>query len=291
MRLLYVMFALPLVSLIIFRYIPIYGIIIAFKDFNFAKGFLGSDWNNFEHFKFLFGSHYFIRILRNTIVISLLKLMIGFPAPIVLAIMINEIRSLWFKKTLQSISYLPHFLSWVVLAGIIIEIVSPTRGIVGHIFALLDKPAPNVLTSTKFFRPLLIVTYVWQSVGWGSIVYLAAMTSIDPQLYESASIDGAGRFQKAIRITIPSLVPVMTVLFILRLGRLLNAGFDQIFNLYNPMVYKVADIIDTYVYRIGLVERQFDFATAVGLFKNVIGVALIMGSNAIIRKFSDYGVW
>jgi putative aldouronate transport system permease protein len=291
MKLLYLIFLIPLTSLIIFRYIPIYGIIIAFKDYNYAKGFWGSPWNNFEHFRFLFESHYFGRIVGNTVIISLLKIIIGFPAPIILAILINEVRGSTFKKTVQSISYLPHFLSWVVLSGIVIEIVSPDRGIVGYIYSLLGEPAPNILTSTQLFRPLLVVTYVWQSVGWGSIIYLAAMSGIDPELYESAAIDGANRFQQALRITVPSLIPVITILFILRLGQILNAGFDQIFNLYNPMVYPVADIIDTYVYRIGLIQRQFDFGAAVGLFKNVIGVVLIVGSNAIIRRFSEYGVW
>ena len=291
MKLLYLAFALPFVALVIFRYVPIYGIIIAFKDFNIGKGFWKSEWNNFENFRLLFESRYFWRILRNTIVISVLKILFGFPAPIILAIMINEIRNPGLKKAIQSISYLPHFMSWVVLSGIIIEIVSPDRGIVGHVFALLNRPAPNLLTNRRLFRPLLVTTDIWQSVGWSSIVYLAAITSIDPQLYEAAAVDGASRFQMASRITIPSLVPVMTVLFILRLGRILNAGFDQIFNLYNPLVYEVADIIDTYVYRVGILDRRFEFATAVGLFKSGIGVALIVGSNAVIRRFSEYGVW
>jgi putative aldouronate transport system permease protein len=289
--LLYVFFLVPAAVLFIFHYIPIYGILIAFKDYRILYGILGSKWNNFEHFARLFTDPYFGRIFRNTLLISLYRIVFGFPAPIVLALLINEMGNLAFKRIIQSISYLPHFMSWVVLAGIMIEIFSPQRGIIGAVFNAFGKEAPNILTNVKAFRPMLIITGIWQSVGWGTIIFLAAITSIDPGLYESAAIDGANRAQRAAYITIPSLYPVMTILFILRLGQVLNAGFDQIFNLYNPIVYEVADIIDTYVYRVGLIDRQFDFSTAVGLFKNVIGVTLIFGSNAIIKRFSDYGIW
>lgn len=289
--LLYLFFLVPVVVLFIFHYIPIYGVIIAFKDYRIRYGIMGSPWNNFAHFARLFTDPYFGRIFRNTLLISLYRIVFGFPAPIILALLINEIGNLTFKRIIQSISYLPHFMSWVVLAGIIIEILSPQRGIIGAAFNAVGKEAPNILTNVRLFRPMLIVTGIWQSVGWGTIVYLAAITSIDPGLYESAAIDGANRFQRAAFITIPSLFPVMTILFILRLGHVLNAGFDQIFNLYNPIVYEVSDIIDTYVYRVGLIDRQFDFSTAVGLFKNVIGVTLIFGTNSIIKRFSDYGIW
>ncbi len=291
MKLLYLLFLIPLIQLIIFRYIPIYGLIIAFKDYRYNLGFWRSPWNNFEHFKILFESPFFGRIIRNTIIISLMRIGFGFPAPIILAILINEVRSTAFKRTVQSISYLPHFMSWVVLSGIIIELLSPQRGPVGYIYSLLGKPAPNLLINPQFFRPMLIVTGIWQGVGWGTIVYLAALSGIDPELYEAAAVDGANRFQMALRITLPSLVPVMTVLFILRLGQILNAGFDQIFNLYNPLVYDVADILDTAVYRIGIFNRKYDFATAMSLFKSAIGVSMIVVTNSIIKRFSDYGVW
>ena len=289
--LLYAIMLFPVVQLIIFHYIPIYGIVIAFKEYRLDMGFLRSPWNDFAHFKRMFASVYFGRIIRNTLIISFYRIAFGFPAPIVLALLINEVQNMRFKKIVQSISYRPHFMSWVVLASIIVEILSPTRGIVGWIYALFGKEAPLLLTSQRAFRPLLIVTGVWQGVGWGTVVYLAALSGIDPELYESAAVDGANRFRMAIHITVPSLVPVMIVLFILRLGHILSAGFDQIYNLYNPLVYEVADILDTYIYRVGLFGRQYAFGTAVGLLKSGIGVILIVGTNAIIRRFSEYGIW
>jgi putative aldouronate transport system permease protein len=291
MWLLYLFFLIPAASLFIFHYIPIYGIIIAFKDYRIGSGILGSQWNNFNHFKLMFANPFFPRILRNTLVISILRLIFGFPAPIMLALLINEVARMSVKRVVQSISYLPHFMSWVVLAGILIEVISPQRGIVGFIYTLLGKQPPNLLTDSRLFRPLLVLTGIWKDVGWGTIIYLASISSIDPGLYESSSIDGANRLQRAIYITIPSLIPVITILIILQIGGVLNAGFDQIFNLYNPLVYEVGDIIDTYVYRVGLIDRRFDFSTAVGLFKNAIGILLLVGTNAIIKRFSEYGIW
>jgi putative aldouronate transport system permease protein len=291
MKLLYLFLLFPMAAMVIFHYLPIYGILIAFKDYRYADGILGSPWNGFAHFQKLFQSMYFPRILRNTVEISVLRLLFGFPAPILLALLINEVRHMGFKRVVQSISYLPHFLSWVIVAGILTEFLSPQRGIIGAVFALWGQEAPIILTNKAFFRPLLIVSGIWKEVGYGTIIYLATISSIDPELYESASIDGANRFQKARFISIPSLLPIVTVLLILNLGGILNAGFDQIFNLYNPLVYEVADIIDTYVYRVGILERSYDFSTAVGLFKNLVGVVLIVGTNMITRRFSDYGMW
>jgi putative aldouronate transport system permease protein len=288
---LYLLFLVPLVTLIIFRYVPIYGLSIAFVDYRYAKGMLGSPWNNFEHFRQLFANPYFARLFRNTVIISVLKLVFGFPAPIILALIINEVQSASFKRTVQSISYLPHFLSWVVLSGIIIEMLSPQRGIVGYIYTLLGMEAPVILYSQGLFRPMLVVTAMWQGVGWGAVIYLAAIAGINPELYESATVDGANRLQMAVRITVPSLIPVIVVLFILNLGYLMEAGFDQILNLYNPLVWEVADIIDTFVYRKGILDRQYDYATAVGLFKSLVGVCLLVAANMIIRRFSEYGIW
>ena len=291
MWMLYLFFLVPAVLLFIFRYIPIYGVVIAFQDFRIGRGIMGSPFNNFAHFKNFFEGPFFFRLMRNTLVISFLKLGFGFPAPIILALLINELRNMSFKRAIQSISYLPHFMSWVVLAGILIEVISPQRGILGYLYSLFGATAPNLLAEPRLFRGLLVATEIWKEVGWGTVIYLAAMSGINPELYESAQIDGTNRLQSALHVTIPSLAQVITILFILRLGDILDAGFDQIFVLYNPLVYEVADIIDTYVYRVGLQQRQLDFSAAVGLFKNVVGVILLLTANVVIKRFSDHGIW
>ena len=291
MRLLYLSLLPALLLLFVFNYIPIYGIVIAFKNFQASRGILGSPWNNFENFEVLFGSFQFQRVMRNTVIISVQRIVFGFPAPILLALIINEFANSWWKKGIQAITYLPHFISWVVMAGILVEILSPQRGIIGYLYTVLGRDAPLLLTNLSLFRPILIATDVWKEVGWGSVIYLAAISSIDPTMYDVARIDGAGRVRQATAITLPSLLPVITILFILRLSGILNAGFDQIFNLYNALVYEVADIIDTYMYRVGILSQEFEFATAAGLFKNVVGVALIVLVNAVIRRFSDHGIW
>ncbi len=291
MRLLYLSMLPALLLLFVFNYVPIYGIVIAFKNFQASRGILGSPWNNFENFEVLFGSFLFQRVMRNTVIISVQRIVFGFPAPILLALIINEFANSWWKKGIQSITYLPHFISWVVMAGILVEILSPQRGIIGYLYTVLGRDAPLLLTNRDVFRPILIATDVWKEVGWGSVIYLAAISSIDPTMYDVARIDGAGRVRQATAITLPSLLPVITILFILRLSGILNAGFDQIFNLYNELVYEVADIIDTYMYRVGILSQEFEFATAAGLFKNVVGVALIVLVNAVIRRFSDHGIW
>ena len=291
MRLLYLSMLPALLLLFVFNYIPIYGIVIAFKNFQASRGILGSPWNNFENFEVLFGSFQFQRVMRNTVIISVQRIVFGFPAPILLALIINEFANSWWKKGIQAITYLPHFISWVVMAGILVEILSPQRGIIGYLYTVLGRDAPLLLTNVSLFRPILIATDVWKEVGWGSVIYLAAISSIDPTMYDVARIDGAGRVRQATAITLPSLLPVITILFILRLSGILNAGFDQIFNLYNALVYEVADIIDTYMYRVGILSQEFEFATAAGLFKNVVGVALIVLVNAVIRRFSDHGIW
>ena len=287
----YLLLLIPVLFIIIFRYLPIWGIIIAFKDFSYGLGIIKSPWNNFEHFKTLFRDPFFFRVLRNTILISVYRIIFGFPAPIILALLLNEIRSVAYKKTVQTLSYLPHFVSWVVLAGIFTEILSGQRGPIAYLFTLVGLQPISWLMHKPTFRGLLVVTGIWQSVGWGSIIYLAALSSIDSGLYESASIDGANRLQKAIHITVPSLIPIMTILFILRLGGILSAGFEQIFNLQNPIVYEVSDVFGTYIYRAGVEERRWDYTTAVGLFQNLVGVGLIITANTVIKRFSEYAIW
>ncbi len=295
MRTLYLLFLLPLAIFVVFHYLPMYGNIIAFKDFRLGRGFWGSRWVGLQHYEDFFRNPYAWRIIRNTVVISGLKLLYGFPVPILLALLINELNSQSFKKTVQTVSYLPHFMSWVILATILHEILSPQSGPLAQIAIWMGRPPPEVLTTGSLFRPMLIVTEIWKEMGWQSVIYLAALASIDPELYESATVDGANRVQRAVHITLPSLLPVITILAILRIGNLLNAGFDQIFNLYNPLVREVADIIDTFVYRRGLGgeggRHQYDFAAAVGLFKSVMAVLLILGAHKIARRLTGQGVW
>jgi putative aldouronate transport system permease protein len=285
------MLALPIIQLVIFKYMPMYGVIIGFKDFNPVLGIMDSPWNNFEHFKRLFGSFLFKRVLTNTVEISLLRLVIGFPTTIIFALLLNEVNTLRFKKIVQSISYLPHFLSWVVIASIVTPMLSPSNGIVNGVLALFGIEPISFLTDNSWFRPILIITSTWKGIGWGSIIYLASISSIDTQLYDAADTDGAGRLRKAIHVTIPGILPMIVIMLILNVGNILDAGFDQIFNLYSPLVYETADIIDTYNYRVGIIESKYDYSAAVGLFKNIVGIVFVLGTNIIARKFSDYALW
>ncbi|MDD6174294.1 MAG: ABC transporter permease subunit [Firmicutes bacterium] len=287
----FLLFVPVLLWYLIFCYLPMYGIVIAFQDFKLADGILGSQWIGFENFKKLFRSPSFLRVFRNSVEISLLRIIFGFPLPILLALMLNEVRNKAFKKVSQTISYLPHFLSWVVLAGVFTQILSPSTGIVNRLLNAIGIESIYFMGDPQWFRFTLIATGIWQSVGWGSIIYIAAITSIDSQMYEAAVIDGANRFQQIIKITLPSIAPVITIQLILTSGSIINAGFDQIFNMYNDSVMKVSDIIDTFVYRKGLAEMQFSFSTAVGLFKNVISFAMVIITNAISKRVNDNGIW
>lgn len=280
-----------IIYFIVFRYVPMYGLTMAFKDYRFSLGILGSPWNCLDNFREIFMFASFSRAMRNTVIISLIKLVAAFPAPIILAIILNEVRHLKFKKIVQTISYLPYFLSWVVLAGVFIQLFSPSTGTVNYILSLFGVKPIYFLGENAWFRPTIVATHVWKEIGWGSIVYLAAITGIDLSMYEAAICDGANRFQRMLYITLPSILPTITVLLILNLGHLLDAGFDQIFNLYNSAVYETADILDTYVYRLGVEDMNYDLATAVGLFKNGIGFFLVASANYISKKISNSGVW
>lgn len=276
---------------IIFCYIPMSGIVMAFKDYKLLSGIWGSKWVGLKHFQVLLTTPSFFEVLRNTLVISLLKLLFGFPAPILLAILLNELRSQKFKRVIQTISYLPHFLSWVVLAGIFLQFLSPSTGPINVLLNMMGRPTIFFLGTKSTFVPTIIVTHIWQTIGWGSIIYLAAIMGISVELYESAMLDGATRMQRIRYITIPGIMPTVTVLFIMGTGSILNAGFDQIFNLYNEAVYAVADIIDTYVYRRGLTGMQYSYAAAVGLFKNAIGFLFVFATNMIARRMGESSLW
>jgi len=286
------LFLLPaMVWYIVFYYIPMYGITIAFKDFSIIKGILGSPWVGFEHFEAMWNSPEFTRVLRNTLVISGLKLVFVYTSGIVLALALNEIFHDKFKKFVQSVTYIPHFLSWVIIGSVMVELLSPSSGLVNKIIMLFGGDPIYFLAEEKWFVPILVLSDIWQSCGWGSIIYLAAIAGIDPQMYEAATIDGAGRFRKIWYITLPSIMNVIIIMMIFNIGYIMNSGFDQIFNLYNPRVYEVSDILDTYVYRVGLIQMNYSFSTAVGVFKSVIGLALVLAANKLANRFGQTGFW
>ena len=276
---------------IMFHYIPIYGVLIAFKDYKFSSGIWGSDWAGFVYFRELFSLGSFWEVFRNTITISTYKLIFGFPAPVILAILLNEVRLLFFKRFVQTISYMPHFLSWVVIAGLFMQFLSPSIGPINIILQAIGIKPIYFLADSSWFRSVLVATDIWKDIGWGTIIYLAALTGINPELYEASKVDGANRFQNIYYITLPSMAPVITIMFIFAVGKIVNDDFDQVFNMYNPSVYNVGDVLSTYTYRRGLIEMEYSFATAVGLFKNVIAFTLIVITNAIAKKINDYGLW
>ncbi|MEC0091766.1 ABC transporter permease [Paenibacillus macquariensis] len=281
----------------IFSYIPMWGVLTAFQDYSPAKGFLGSEWVGFKHFRMFFNAPEFWQIMRNTIVISLLKLFIAFPAPIVLALMLNEVKNAAFKRLVQTISYLPHFISWVIVSGFVISLLSVDNGSVNILMQkvnLIDEPV-HWLSIPEYFWSILISTGIWKDIGFGAIVYLAAIAGVDPSMYEAASIDGAGRFRQLVSITIPSIAPVIIIFLILQVGQILNAGFEEILLLTNQgqnvVLRPVAETIDTYVYRVGIENYRFSYATAAGLFKSVISVGLLVIANKIARKLGNSSLW
>lgn len=276
----------------IFQYGPLYGVQLAFKDYNLIRGITGSPWIGFEHFRYMFtASPDFLRILRNTVIISFLDLAFGFPAPIILALVLNEIQRRKFVRISQLVIYLPHFFSWVIAASLLIEFLSPTRGPVNYIITSLGFEPVFFMGDPGIFRATLIGSRIWKDVGWGSIIYLASISSIDPQLYEAAIVDGANRWRQVRHITLPSILPVVVILLILRLRYIMDAGFDQVLNMYNYAVMEVADIIDTYVFRVGIGQIQYDFTTAVTLFKNAIALALVLLADRFARLVGQTGLF
>lgn len=288
-----ILFLPAFLCLFIFMYIPMGGIVIAFKDYKISMGSIWeAPWVGLKHFEKLTTSISFQPVIGNTIKISLLRMLFGFPAPVLLALMLNELSGK-FKKTVQTISYLPHFLSWVILYGVFVQFLSPTSGPLNEIIKLFGGESIYFLGSKNWFVPTIIATGVWQSMGWGSVIYLAAIAGIPMEQYESATIDGASRLQKMLYITLPSIMPTIVIMLIMQTGSILNAGFDQIFNLYNDAVMPVADVIDTYVYRQGIIQMDYSFSTAVGLFKNVIGFIMVMFTNFLSKKIThnEMGLW
>ncbi len=283
----YLLMAIPLIFYLIFKYGPIWNGQIAFKDFRALDGVLGSRWVGFVNFKEFFNSFYFWELLRNTIFYSVGKLVVGVPVAIMLAIMIYETNHPRFGKIVQTLSYLPHFLSWVIVYGILLVLLAPGDGIVNDLIKVLGGEPIDFLTNTKTFPWIVIFSDAWKEMGWSAIIFIAALMGIDPTLFEAAAVEGVSARQRVWYITLPSISPVIITVVILKLGTVLDAGFNQIFMLYSPAVYSVADIIDTWVYRQGLLEFRFGLATAVGLFKGVIGMGLVFLSNYTVKKISD----
>lgn len=272
--------------LLVFNFVPMIGTVMAFQNFVPAKGIFKSDWVGLDNFKFLFGLRDSRQIFINTIVISFGKILLGILVPVVFSLLLNEIRHLRMKKTVQTVVYLPHFLSWVVFASIV-QMLFSYDGPINQVVALLGKEPIMFLGSNFWFRKIMIFTDSWKEFGYGSIIYLAALTGIDPGLYEAAAIDGANRWKRLLHVTLPGIMPIILIMLTMALPNILNAGFDQIYNLYNPLVYETGDILDTYVYRIGMVKRQYSLGTAVGLLKSVIGMALMLLANKLVMTFSD----
>ncbi|RXZ83491.1 sugar ABC transporter permease [Paenibacillaceae bacterium] len=277
--------------LLLFKYTPMYGIVIAFKDFNIYEGISASAWVGLEHFERLISSRGFMQVFRNTLIISLYKILFLFPLPIIVAILMNELKNMIFKRTVQTIVYLPHFLSWVIVSGLFIDLLSVNGGLVNKLIVGLGGEPIRFFLDSDIFRTVLITSAGWKEIGWSTIIYLAAMTGIDPQLYEAAKMDGANKWKQTIHITLPGLIPIITLMFILRLGSLLEAGLEQILVMYNPSVYNVADIIGTYVYRVGLGEQNYSFSTAVGLFESIIAFVLIITGNFLSKKYLQRSIW
>ena len=273
-----------------FSIVPMVGIVMAFQNYNPSLGFFRSPWVGLSNFKYLFSMSDARRVIINTFIISISKIVLNLLIPITFAILLNEVQHLKFKKIIQTIVYLPHFLSWVILASVLLNIFS-LDGIVNQILRLLGREPIIWFSESQYFRKLVVGTDVWKEFGFNAVIYLAALTGIDPNLYEAAAIDGCGRLRRVFKITIPGITPTIVLMAVLGLGNALNAGFDQVFNLYNPMVYSTGDILDTWVYRIGLVNLQFSLATTAGLFKSVISFSLIVISYILAYKFADYKVF
>ncbi|RAU99521.1 sugar ABC transporter permease [Paenibacillus sp. YN15] len=284
---------LPIVGFyLLFKYAPMFGEIIAFKDYRFAEGILGSKWVGFKHFESLFASLDFWKVIRNTLLLNVYSLVFGFPVPIVLALLLNEVRKDWYKRIVQNLLYLPHFISWAVLGGIFIAMLSPSTGVVNLVLTKLFGIEPIYFMAHPDWWPAAFtLSGIWREAGWGTILYLAAMASIDPQLYEAANIDGASKLRQIWHVTLPGIRSTIAILLVLRMGNMLDVGLEHVLVLQNDSVLNVADVISTYVYRVGLQNMNYSYTTALGLFQSLIGLILVFGVNKSIRLFGERGLW
>ncbi|MCL6460103.1 MAG: ABC transporter permease subunit [Gorillibacterium sp.] len=288
---LYLLLFPGIVYFLIFNYVPMYGVLIAFKDFNFSKGILHSPWIGFENFRYMFGLSDFYQVFWNSLYLSLLRLVFGFPFPILLALFLNEMRNRTYQKITQTLIYLPHFISWVVIGGILVNFLSPSWGVLNLFLKQVGIEPIFFLADNNYFRPLIVLSSIWKDSGWESIIYLAAISSINPELYEAAGIDGANRLQRLWSITIPGIKSTVVILLILRLGHIMGNGFEQIFVLQNPMNLGVSEVFETYAYRVGILGGRFSFGATVGLFTSVIGLIFLLASNRIAKWLNEEGIW
>ncbi len=289
-RYIYLMAAPVVAFFVIFNYVPMYGAIIAFQRFTPADGVFHSPWVGLKYFQDFFGSYYVWRLLRNTASISFYTLVFGFPAPIVLALLLNEVAHGGYKRVVQSLTYLPHFVSLIVICGLIVQF-TLRDGVINDVIALFGGTRVTMLSRPEYFQPLYVASGVWQEVGWDSIIYLAALAAIDPSLYEAAIMDGANRFQRLWGITLPSILPTIVILLVLSIGRLFNVGYEKILLLYNPTIYETSDVISTFVYRKGLIDFGWSYATAVGLFNSVVNLTLLVAANYLSRRVTETSLW
>ncbi|WP_438444519.1 ABC transporter permease [Gorillibacterium sp. sgz5001074] len=276
---------------IIFKYVPMFGIVIAFQNYSPFQGIAGSDWVGFQHFQRFFSNPDFMLLFRNTMGINLLNLVLFFPLPIIVSLFLNEIRIESYKKLIQSIVYMPHFLSWVIISGLTFLLFSKGTGLVNQLLVYFGAEKIDVLTNPHTFWIMIVVQSIWKEAGWGTIIFLAAIASVDPGLYEAARMDGAGRLRQIWHVTLPAIRGVIITMLILRLGHMMDVGFEQIFMMYNGAVSQVAEVFDTYVYTVGVKQGQFSYSTAAGLFKSVVGLTLVILSNKLAKKFGEEGVY
>lgn len=287
---LYLLVLLPVLYLIIFKYIPMVGVQIAFKDFNIVKGIWGSPWVGFKHFEAFFQSPNFGLVIKNTLGISFYSLLAGFPVPIIFALALNEVRTGYFKKTVQLVTYAPHFISMVIMVSIIILILSPHVGVVDRLFSYMGLQT-NLMGIPEYFKSIYVWSGIWQNLGYSSIIYIAALAGVDPSLYEAARVDGASRLKKILHIDLPSLIPISVILLILNLGSIMGVGFEKIYLMQNPLNQSTSEVIATYVYKVGLLGANFSFSTAIGLFNSIINLILLLIVNYIARKVSETSLW
>ncbi len=290
-RYLYLMLIPGVVLILLFRYLPMGGLVIAFKEYSFRKGIWGSEWVGFDNFLFIFKNPDFYSIVKNTLGINLLKLLIAFPAPIFFALLINEVRSNKLKKCIQTSVYLPYFVSWVVFGGIVVQFLNPSSGIVNKIIELFGGQPVAFMQKEQYFKAIVVLSDIWKNAGWGTIMYLSALTSIDQEIYEAAKIDGANRIQMVRHISIPGISATIVVLLLLQIGAMMDVGFEQIYVLCKPILYGVGDVISTYVYRVGIGNAQFSITAAIGLFQSLVGLILIVIANTLCKKLFDKSLW